>query len=71
MKTLTPKEMQEINGGGLFQANGATTSFSLSSSTDSLITLTFERNYNNHYSKTILSIGNNINLNLNGFGAHS
>jgi bacteriocin-like protein len=64
MKNLSRKELQEINGGGDSYSNG----ISVSSSTDSLLNLTFERSYGDKHRITELSIGNNIDLNFSAFG---
>lgn len=64
MKNLSIKEMREINGGGESYSSG----ISASSSTDSLLNLTIERNSGDKHSITKISIGSGINLNLSAFG---
>ena len=59
MKTLTAQELKEINGGNALVGN-----ISLTSNTNSLLSLTFESTYGNRKEQTTISVGNDINLNL-------
>ena len=59
MKTLTAQELTEINGGSTFVGN-----ISLTSSTDSLLSLTIESTYGNRHEKTTIAVGNDIDLSL-------
>ena len=59
MKTLTAQELKEINGGNALGGN-----ISLTSNTNSLLSLTFESTYGNRKEQTTISVGNDINLNL-------
>ncbi|MGM9477762.1 hypothetical protein ACS5PU_15120 [Pedobacter sp. GSP4] len=60
MKNLTIKEMTAINGDSTTQ----NISISASSSTASLLELSFEQSDGDKYQKTGFSAGNHINLNL-------
>ena len=64
MKNLSNSELLEINGGG----NSYSSGISASSSTESLVTLTFERSYGDYQSVTEISVGNSINLDFSFFG---
>lgn len=64
MKNLSNTELLEINGGG----NSYSSGISASSTTESLISLKFERWYGDHHSVTEISVGNNINLDFSLFG---
>ncbi|WP_316739304.1 hypothetical protein [Pedobacter aquatilis] len=64
MKNLSNTELREINGGGNSNGYG----ISVSSSTESLLNLRFERSYGDHHSVTEISVGNDINLDFSIFG---
>lgn len=58
MKNLSKEELLEINGGGF------TNAISIAFTTDSLLSLRFERNHGDRHSVTEISVGNDIDLNL-------
>ncbi|WP_316828564.1 hypothetical protein [Pedobacter miscanthi] len=68
MKNLSEKELVTINGGGIFDGSQGTMGLSLTSTTDSLLSISFTRSHGDYKSTTTLSIGNNIGLNLGLLG---
>lgn len=58
MENLTTAELATINGGS------SSSGISLSSTQDSLLSLTFTRTFGERQETTQISIGNNVNLGL-------
>jgi hypothetical protein len=64
MENLSEKELVEIGGGRIFDGNSGSMGISLTTTADSLLSITFTRSYGDYTSTTTLSVGNNIGLNL-------
>jgi len=64
MENLSEKELREIGGGGVFENNTNSMGIAMSTSSESLLNITFTRTYGDHYSETTISAGNDIVLNF-------
>ncbi len=63
MKTLSEKEIKTINGGAA-ENQSVSSGISVTSSSDSLLSLTFTRTMGDYQSTDTLSVGNDIDLNI-------
>lgn len=68
MKNLSEKELVAIGGGGIFDGNPESMGISLTTTANSLLSITFTRSYGDYKSSSTLSIGNDIDLNLGFLG---
>lgn len=62
MKNLSKKELSQINGGGTSATNPLGFSLSVTSSVNSLLSLTVYTTFGDRKTENTLSIGNNINF---------